>query len=247
MTRPRKRTVAIVATSALAAVGGGVAVAATSADDPRDAIIERAAERLDVSPEKLRSALQGAVADQLDEAVRAGRLTREQAERIKQAVRERGVPLAVPVPGGPRHHHHALFGPALEIAADYLGIEQDELRRRLGNGRTLAQVARAEGKSVDGLKDALVAAARERLDRAVKDGRLTDKQRDRLVARIERQTAALVTGKLPRPPKGTPPALGHGPDKVWHHRGVPGKGWDHGGGPGPDGPDGPPPPPPFAD
>src|ERR1044072_659083 len=116
----RKRSIAIGATVAVAALGGGVAVAATSGSDPRDEILSDAAPRLNVSPDELRSALQGAFEDQLDDAVRDGRLTEQQAERMKQALRQHGLPLGGPGgPGfGPHIEVHGPIGPGLDAAAD---------------------------------------------------------------------------------------------------------------------------------
>jgi hypothetical protein len=45
-----------------------------------------------------------------------------------------------------------------EAASDYLGVSADELRGKVANGQSLAQVAEASGKSVDGLTQAVAAA-----------------------------------------------------------------------------------------
>jgi hypothetical protein len=55
-------------------------------------------------------------------------------------------------------------GVDLDEAAEYLELSESELRERLRDGDTLAEVAEEEGKSVEGLVDALVAAGRERID-----------------------------------------------------------------------------------
>jgi hypothetical protein len=95
--------------------------------------------------------------------------------------------------GGP-----AIAGPGapFEGAADYLGLDEDELLRRLRNGRTLREIATAEGRSVDGLKSALVEAARERLDEAVEDGPLTAEDRDRVLADVEERIDDVVDARL---------------------------------------------------
>ncbi|MFN8544802.1 MAG: hypothetical protein U0807_11465 [Candidatus Binatia bacterium] len=50
-------------------------------------------------------------------------------------------------------------GQAVEqAAADYLGTSTDDLRQQLQSGKSLADIAKSEGKSVDGLKDALMSA-----------------------------------------------------------------------------------------
>ena len=86
-------------------------------------------------------------------------------------------------------------GPGLDGAADYLGLTEAELHERLRDGQTLAEIAKAEGKSVDGLVQALVAAGKERLDQAVEDGRITAAQRDEMVERLESKIDALVNGE----------------------------------------------------
>jgi hypothetical protein len=55
-------------------------------------------------------------------------------------------------------------GVDLDEAAEYLELSESELRDRLRDGDTLAEVAEDEGKPVDGLVAALAAAARERID-----------------------------------------------------------------------------------
>jgi hypothetical protein len=208
--RRRKRTIAIGAAAALAAAGGGAAYAAATGagTDHRDAFVRDAAQRLNVTPQRLRSALQGAFLDQLQQAVKDGRLTQAQADRITQRVRANGLPFGGPAgpgplgafgpgpfggPGGPGPHGPLALG--LDAAATYLGLARADLLRSLQSGETLADVARAQGKPVDGLEQALLAAARAASDRAVADGRLTAAQRDRLLRDLQQHVADLVNGR----------------------------------------------------
>lgn len=223
MDRRRKRNVAIGAVAALAVAGGGAAYAATNANDHRDALLRDAAGRLNVSPDALRSALEGAFGDQLDQAVEDGKLTQQQADRIKQQVREHGLPLGGPDgrggPPGPMGGHGGPGGPfgiGLDAAADYLGLTRAELGRQLMSGKSLAQVAKAQGKDVDGLQQALLDAAKAQLDRAVSDGKLTADQRDEILRRLQDHVDELVNDTGPRgrhggPGPGGPPPWG-GPD-----------------------------------
>src|SRR3954452_23294114 len=91
---------------ALLAGAGGAAFAASSgsagsgAPNDRDTFLNDVAKRLDVSPDKLKEAIKGAFSDKLDADVAAGRLTREQADRIKKEAEEHGgLPLLGPGPG----------------------------------------------------------------------------------------------------------------------------------------------------
>jgi len=66
------------------------------------------------------------------------------------------------------------FGPALgggpfaifDAAAKYLGLTDRDLRARLAAGKSLAQIATDQGKSVDGLEAALKDAVHGQLDKA---------------------------------------------------------------------------------
>jgi len=52
----------------------------------------------------------------------------------------------------------------MEAAAGYLGLSRTDLQAQLQNGQSLADVAAAQGKSVSGLEDAMVAAMTNNLD-----------------------------------------------------------------------------------
>jgi hypothetical protein len=65
---------------------------------------------------------------------------------------------------GGMHGYGVDAGSCLTAAANYLGLSDNDLRAQLHSGKTLAQVAADRGKSVDGLKDAMLAAARSNLD-----------------------------------------------------------------------------------
>lgn len=186
MKRMSKR-LAVGAGAALAVVGAGGAIAATQGTPQQEsqAIIDDAAKELGVDAQKLEDALEGALENRVDDAVAAGRLTEEQGEALKERIRSGEVPL-LGLRGG-KHGgalHHAR-GIALDTAASYLGVTAAELRESLADGQSLADVAEAEGKSVDGLVDALVDAARTRLDEAVESGRLSDAQRDEMLETLE--------------------------------------------------------------
>ena len=105
------------------------------------------------------------------------------------------------------------FG-GLEAAATYLGLTRDELRERLESGDTLAEIASAEGKTVDGLVQAMVDSAEEDIAAAVEAGRLTQEQGDEILADLPERLEDLVNGELPGP--GGPPGhrWGAGPERA---------------------------------
>ena len=139
----------------------------------------------------------------VDAAVEEGRLTEEQGVELKKRIDSGEMPflrgIGTPGPGGYGHFHRFAHFPAVRAAADYLGLEEDELRERLRDGDTLAEIAKAEGKPVDGLVDALAADAERRLDDAVSAGKLTRAQADELADRLAERMTDLVNGELPKP------------------------------------------------
>jgi lambda repressor-like predicted transcriptional regulator len=82
----------------------------------------------------------------------------------------------------------------------YLELSPNELRARLRGGRSLAQIATAEGKSVEGLSYVLTAALLARVEAARSSGRLDDRRAQRLLE----HAPALVERLVHR----TPPANG---------------------------------------
>jgi hypothetical protein len=201
--------------------GGGGAIAATQlgSDKEQQAILDDAAQQLGVQPSELRAALVDAYEARIDAAVEAGDLTQDQADDLKARLEADGAPLlGGPLLHGPEHHGVRVFA-GLDTAATYLGLSEDELKSRLGSGDTLAEIATAEGKTVDGLVQAMVDAAEKDIAAAVDDGRLTQSQADEILADLPQHIEDLVDGELPRP-MGLP-----GP--------MPGRHWDAGGGPEP--------------
>ena len=180
----KKLAAGAVAVAALAGGGAALAAGGLGSEEDQQAVIDDAAKRLGVEPEALENALEGALGARLDEAVKQGRLTAEQAAELKDRLKDGTLPLF----GGRGHHGHGfgLHGPELfGAAATFLGVTEAELRTQLEAGKSLADVAAAEGKSVAGLKAALVDSVEKKLGEAVKAGRLTDAQRDEALDRFK--------------------------------------------------------------
>ena len=218
------------AAAALAAVGGGAAFAATQLDTPSarsQAIINDAAGQLGVQPDKLSSALKKALEDQLQADVTAGRLTQAQADAQKQRIESGNYPLlgtgglGFGRGGGFGHggfgdggsgHGGFGFGPGFlagyTTAATYLGLTPDQLRTDLMGGKTLAEIATAQGKTADGLVSTLVSAVEKQLEAAVTAGRLTATQQQAIEKNLQQRIADLVNGTRPT----TAPGMFGGPN-----------------------------------
>jgi polyhydroxyalkanoate synthesis regulator phasin len=200
----KKRTkIAAGAGAALAIAGAGGAVAADriTPKAESEAIVADAAKQLGVEPARLTAALKQALKNRVDEAVKAGRLTQQQGTAMKERIDAGAFPfLAGPGlgfrGGGERGFHHR-GGGHLDAAASYLGVSAEALRTALEDGKSLADVAKENGKAVDALVDALVADETKELADAVADGRLTDAQRDEIASTLEQRITDFVNGVRP--------------------------------------------------
>ena len=196
-----KRKVVAGTVAALAVGGTGAGIAATqlggSPSAESKAVVNDAAKQLGVQPAQLTDAIKKALSARVDAAVAAGRLTKEQGAEMKARIASDNFPLFGPQAFDGGHFGHR-GGPGLDAAATYLGLSEDKLHAQLESGKTLAQVAKAQNKSVDGLISALKADAKQKLDAAVKAGRLSSAQETKILADLDQRITGFVNGKLMR-------------------------------------------------
>jgi hypothetical protein len=239
-TMTRRRTLTLVAGAAgltllVAGLGAAGAVGASrilAPGDERKAVIDDAAAQLGIEPSELSDALKEALKNRIDEAVDEGRLTEEKADELKERIDASEYPFL----GGPlrlgfhghRRHWHAGFARSglalLEGSASYLGMSEGELREELRD-KTLAEIAREQGKTAAGLVRQLVAVQTKRIDEAVDGGRITEEHATELKEGLDERMRALVEGELRRrsdgprhrfwpgsgSPRAPPPSLFGGP------------------------------------
>lgn len=231
MTRRLKRNLtaglAVLGVAGLA--GGAYAATQNSGPSSRQAFLNDVAKRLHVTPQQLNQALSGALDDQLQAAVRDGRLTQAQANQLEQRLKQNGgagapfflrprafggprafavpkgglvVPKGVPAPkgfAGPpgiRAPRLGFPGPGpLGAAAKYLGLSDEQLFRQLASGKSLAQIATAKGKTASGLEQAMTAALKSKLDRAVADKLITAAQEKQALNQLSSRLSAMINHK----------------------------------------------------
>lgn len=80
----------------------------------------------------------------------------------------------------------------------YLRITAAKLHADLRAGKSLAQIATAQGKSAHGLESAIEAAIATRLSHLVASKRLSSAQASRLRSSLDSRVAGIVNGKLPK-------------------------------------------------
>jgi hypothetical protein len=232
MDRSLKRKLLIVVAVLAMAAFAGVAYAATQSSGPasRQAFLNDVAKRLHVTPQQLTAALNGAFTDQLQAAVKAGKLTQDQANALEQRLKRKGALPALPFGFS---EHGLLLAPwrlgglgllggpdELNAAASYLGLTAAQLSQQLAGGKSLAQIAATQHKSVNGLEQAMTTPLKAGLDRLVASKTITAAQEQKILSRLSARLSRVINRqgqpfpRVPRLPGGvrvpSGPRLPHG-------------------------------------
>ena len=93
-------------------------------------------------------------------------------------------------------------GLLLKAAAQYIGVGKADLVKDARAGKTLAQIATAHGKTVDGLKAAMLAAVKTKLDAAVSAGKATSAQEQTKLERAAKLIDRIVNAKIGKVARG---------------------------------------------
>lgn len=122
-------------------------------------------------------------------------------------------------PGGTGFGYGMGAGPqVMKAAAAYLGLSQSQLLSRLQAGKSLAEVATAQGKSVSGLKNAILTAATSQINAST---RLSAAQKAQEISELKSRLDTIVNqthpGGLGMPGMGSP-----GRGAGWTGGGMPG-------------------------
>jgi hypothetical protein len=105
---------------------------------------------------------------------------------------------AVPYSGGCANQFGGMWGmhgiwsgrhPVMQAAAGFLGLSQTQLQTQLQAGKTLADVATAQGKPVSGLKDTILAAMTSRIKA---DTTLTAGQKAAMLSHLSSRLDAMI-------------------------------------------------------
>ena len=157
----------------------------------RDDLLQRLADELGISVDDLRQAMSNVALDLVDRAVADGRITEEEAAEIRERIASGEFPFFF-------GHHQFHGGPGLCLGryavgevAEFLGIEPKDVLDGLQNGQSLAQIAEANGKTRDELKNYLLEELTDKVNQAVENGRVTHERADEILAnapdRIDQQ------------------------------------------------------------
>jgi hypothetical protein len=194
-----RKKIAVIAVAGGIGLTGGMLIApgiATAADNGSTSVGGRL--------NAIKGALKGLVSD--------GTLTQDQADKVATTLDDKLPKRGPGGPGGPgKAGPFGLRGPGPfggphvhpEDVAAAVGLTPQQLRTQLESGKTLTQIAAAQGISKAALVDKLVKAAKADIAADVKAGRLTQAQADAISKDLE----ARIAKKVDR--VGAGPRMGH--------------------------------------
>lgn len=85
------------------------------------------------------------------------------------------------------HHHHGsgMRQQGMQDLAKALGLSQSDLTQALGSGKSVADIAKQQGVSLDSLKNTLTQDMQQRLGQGLQSGKLSQQQYDNLSQRVQ--------------------------------------------------------------
>jgi hypothetical protein len=213
---------ALVAVVGVAAVGA-MAFAQSSDDDAgwpynfRDRFREAIADVLGITVDEYNAAVETAQDRVIDKSLADGWLTEDQAEALRERADDGFGFGRMPFGRGGRGFRMGGTGDSLlSVAAEQLGMDATDLLDRLQDGESIADVAEAQGVDPQSIVDAYVAQMKEKLDDAVADEDITQKQADAMLQNMQERIADQVEnsgGCLPFGFEGRMPGRMGGPGR----------------------------------
>jgi hypothetical protein len=183
-------TIGLVAAAGVIAVSAGVFSGVAQAQERQEdkaarhaAYNEKLAEKLGVSIEELEAAQKEARDEMIDEALAAGLINAEEAERMKSGqpgmMRQRGV----------ERVRGAVMN-VIEAAAGVLGVNTDEVRAGFREGKSLNEIAAEQG--VGNFEAQLVARLTADIQAKLADGSITETQANRLLENLPEMVSRIA-------------------------------------------------------
>lgn len=184
---------------------------------------EAVAKALGVTVDEYDAAVKEAHEQVLDEAVTEGKLTEEQAERMRERMEQspgawgRGKGFKAPRGEGfkaPRGGFGGRMGGApIGLVAEKLGMTAEDLMAEIQAGKSIAEVAEEQGVDVQEIVAAYMEPLAERLSQVVENGRITQEQADSMLDKAEERALEMLNntweGRGPgRFPGGFPGKMG---------------------------------------
>jgi uncharacterized protein (DUF433 family) len=155
--------------------------------------IAEVAKSHNVEPQAVIDAVVSALDARIQQALTDGKITADQAKKLKAAVATR-VPKAVNANPKDLLRHRAVRG-AVTVAAKTIGVTPEALRAAIKSGKSVAEVATAHNVDPTTVVNALVTAGSARIDEAVAKHHLSAAQAAKLKAALPARAQRFVDFK----------------------------------------------------
>lgn len=181
---------------------------AAASPNPRqqacDDFVSHFASDLGKSTADVNNAAQKAFGQTIDDQVKAGQITQQQGDQLKQKLASQPLCSGALAGIGERGQKGPEFDKSMLLAdaAKALGMSTADLEAQLKSGKSLKDIATAKGMTEQQFRDAFVAAVKTDLDAQVKAGNLTQPQEDAIINRLK-------TAPLPFWDRAPGPGPGH--------------------------------------
>jgi hypothetical protein len=213
---------ALLAVLLVLGVGGAVVLAQGPAPTPSKGnrvawgqlYLQALASRLNTTVANLQQAMNNARTDAINNAVKQGLITQAQANQMLQRLQNPPTPQPGQVPfraGRAVGAMRGFFGPdVIEAVAQALNMQPADVTSALRSGKTLADLAKSQNVDPSVVQQAIANAEKAALDRAVKDGLMTQAQADAAKAKIDPSKIDLskIGFRAPRQGGARPPLGG---------------------------------------
>jgi predicted DNA-binding protein (UPF0251 family) len=175
------------------------------------------ATRLGISSDQLNTDVKGAANDMVDQMLKDGTITSQQADQLRQEIQNGNFPGLLGGFGrfgGFGMMGKGEFGASLQgvvqAVAGKLNLAPQQILDQLKSGKSLADVASAQGVSRDDLKNDITTAVNTEVDNAVSSGKITQSQGDNIKSMLSSKLDQLIDRKFnsPKTPSATPESNG---------------------------------------
>ncbi len=193
----RNKLLALGGAAVLIAAGSVGAITMASAQTPaagakaaqrqqvRDDFLGKFAANLNTTVDQLTTAGKAAASATVDDLVSQGRLTQDQATKIKDRIASgKGFGLGRLGTRGDGEHRENVRKLLGSSAAKALGIDGKELKTDLKNGQSIAEIAAQKNIDLNTVKAQITADAKAALDKAIQNGKIDQAKEDAALQKL---------------------------------------------------------------
>ncbi len=169
----------------------------TAADEQCTQFQNALAQRLNTTPDKLQQAYKDTVKEMIDQAVKNGKLTQQQADSAKQKIDSAqgkcfGFGAHILEAHGKAMAEGAMLKVGFDAAAKALNMTSEQLKSALHSGKSIADIAKEKNVDLQTVKTAVISAEKAAIDQAVKNGKLTQQQADNAKSMLDKNADNLL-------------------------------------------------------